>query len=452
MPPINLADNASLSLIENNQTPHPLFIDARGMITQAQFLHDLQQTVGQLPEHPYVFNLCQDRYLFMLGFCASLLRQQVTLLPPNQRHATLRDIAQQYPGSYCLTDTESECPLPQTIMHQPLGSRATPPQELTLPQLPIQQLAAIAFTSGSTGIPSGHRKHWGTLVGTARLLSQRFQDEIKPGPILATVPSQHMYGLEMTLMMALQGQRTLLRATPFFPADIGRLMANQPQPVTLVSTPPHLRSLVQEGLELPRAASLVSATAPLHRSLAQAAAQVFQTPLREIYGCTEAGSMATRDPLADEHWHLLDGFTLEESSAGFSARAPHLADSPLLQDQLTLLPNRRHFSLLGRHSDMINVGGKRESLANLTLKLLQIPGVEDGVVFLPRGAQNTSQRPAAMVVTQRPERALITELCALLDPVFVPRPLRKVDSLPRNDTGKLTLSALHALWDRIHDQ
>ena len=43
------------------------------------------------------------------------------------------------------------------------------------------------------------------------------------------------------------------------------------------------------------------------------------------------------------------------------------------------------------------------------------------------------------------ERQLLAALAERLDPVFLPRPLIKVDVLPRNDTGKVTRAALLAL-------
>ncbi len=101
---------------------------------------------------------------------------------------------------------------------------------------------------------------------------------------------------------------------------------------------------------------------------------------------------------------------------------------------------------------MINVAGKRESLANLTLKLQQLDGVDDAVVFMPPERENTTTtRPAALVVSELAVQTINARLAKLLDPVFVPRPIRKVRSLPRNETGKLTRQALHRLWEHPHE-
>ena len=56
------------------------------------------------------------------------------------------------------------------------------------------------------------------------------------------------------------------------------------------------------------------------------------------------------------------------------------------------------------------------------------------------------RRIAALVVApDRAERELLEALRAGLDPVFLPRPLRRVPALPRNETGKLPRDALEAL-------
>ncbi|MNV97436.1 hypothetical protein D3C71_1925560 [compost metagenome] len=55
-------------------------------------------------------------------------------------------------------------------------------------------------------------------------------------------------------------------------------------------------------------------------------------------------------------------------------------------------------------------------------------------------------RIAALVVApQREEADILRDLRLLVDPVFLPRPLRKVAVLPRNETGKLPRDAVLAL-------
>jgi acyl-coenzyme A synthetase/AMP-(fatty) acid ligase len=123
-----------------------------------------------------------------------------------------------------------------------------------------------------------------------------------------------------------------------------------------------------------------------------------------------------------------------------------LPGAVILQDRLE--PIAGGFRLLGRASDLLKVGGRRASLADLTQKLLSIPGVLDGVMFQPQRADSDGivERPAALVVApDLSEGDIMAALSRLIDPIFMPRPLRLLASLPRNAVGKLPQSALDQL-------
>lgn len=452
-----LALNAPVALIAPYVPQQTLVIHRGRNISQAEFLRDLQIVSAGLPDANFALNLCEDRYYFLLGFCALLVKGAINLLPPNRQPLTLTELAQDYPGCYCLFDKDQPCDLPSINLAE-LLSKSAPDATNTpaLPLIPAQQIAAIAFTSGSTGKPQANAKCWGTLAATARLLGQRLGADLITPTIVGTVPPQHMYGLETTLFMVLQAGMVMHSDKPFYPADVQQLLQQLSRPVILVTTPIHLRALVNADLPMPTLAGIISATAPLDTSLAQAAEQCFQAPLWEIYGCTEAGSMATRRSTQTAAWQLLDGFQLALTDTGACATAPHLQLDAPIQDQLELHADGT-FLLCGRNADMINVAGKRASLANLTLQLLRIEGVVDGVVFLPPPspqAPNLQQeaRPVALVVSELPEKTILAALAQRVDATFLPRPLRKVASLPRNETGKLTAAALHQLWNQLYDQ
>lgn len=450
-----LIDNAPLALIFPYVPQQTLVIYNGKSISQEQFLIDLHKIAAQLPSSGFALNLCEDRYYFLLAFCALLIKGAVNLLPPNRQALTLTELAQDYPDCYCLFDKDQSCVLPKISMSDLLNSNVSvdnAPVDSTLIDLPIipaQQIAAIAFTSGSTGKPQPNQKCWGTLAATARLLGQRLTGDLSAPTIIATVPSQHMYGLEMTLMMALQTGAIMHNDKPFYPADVQQLLQQIKTPALLVTAPVHLRAIVNAELAMPKLAGIISATAPLDPTLAQAAEDCFNTQLSEIYGCTEAGSMATRRSTQTASWHLLDGFKLEQQENHFCARAVHLATDAPIQDQLQLTSDDT-FLLCGRNADMINVAGKRASLADLTLQLLRIEGVVDGVVFLPSQQPHTEPRPAALVVSDLPEKTILMALAQRVDAAFLPRPLRKVSSLPRNETGKLTAAGLNSLWSQLN--
>jgi acyl-coenzyme A synthetase/AMP-(fatty) acid ligase len=73
--------------------------------------------------------------------------------------------------------------------------------------------------------------------------------------------------------------------------------------------------------------------------------------------------------------------------------------------------------------------------------------VRDAVFCLPRGDADTElARLAAFVVAPGLSPAeILSALRPHLDPVFLPRPIVVVDSLPRDGNGKIPAAALQAL-------
>jgi acyl-CoA synthetase (AMP-forming)/AMP-acid ligase II len=124
----------------------------RTAVSAAQFLGDVSELACRLPERRYVINQCADRYRFAAGFAAALLRGQVSLMPPNYTAHVVEGLLRAYPDSYCLDDDFA-------------AAQAT---RLAVRDIPEEQVAAIVFTSGSTGDPVPHPKTWGGLVASAR--------------------------------------------------------------------------------------------------------------------------------------------------------------------------------------------------------------------------------------------------------------------------------------------
>jgi acyl-coenzyme A synthetase/AMP-(fatty) acid ligase len=402
-----------------------------------------------------VLNVCADRYRFTVGLAASLLASKVSLLPPTHTPEVIRRLAAFAPDVFCLTD-QAQCDIDLPQVRYPLESgpardgRAPPHTGgWQVPELDAAQTAAIVFTSGSTGLPVPHRKTWGRLVRCVRDGAERLGlMDGRAHAVLATVPPQHMYGFESSVLVALQSANALCAEHPFYPADVCSALARLPRPRALVATPIHLRALLASQEELPAADLLVSATAPLSQELARESEQRFGAPLIEIYGSTESGQLATRRTAREREWRLWPGvcLTLDEGRAW--ARGGHLEQPTPMCDQLEVIDAQR-FLLHGRLADLVNIAGKRSSLAYLTHQLNSIAGVLDGVFFFPEEPQTSAAgvtRVAAAVVAPGLDAARLMEaLRARIDPVFLPRPLLLVARLPRNSTGKLPRESLQAL-------
>ena len=418
-------------------------------IAGAQFLGEAWALGEQLPPAGRPLNLCQDRYLFALGLAAALLRGQTSLMPPNALPETLRQVPPEGPPPYLLVDGQvpAGSTLPWHLVQRPAAAPAT-----AVPEIPAELEAVCLLTSGSTGAPQPHTKRWGQLVPNieaeaTRLAELMQRPDLQGVTLVGTVPAQHSYGFESTVLLALLGGACFDAGRPFYPADIAQALRAVPSPRALVTTPFHLKTLLLAGVPLPQVDLLLSATAPLSPQLAATAETRLQGRLVEIYGCTEAGQVASRRTTAGEVWATLGDLriTAERSPGGeerFIVAGGHVTVPTPLADVL-VLQDDRHFRLLGRANDLIHVAGKRSSLAHLNFHLNRIEGVEDGAFWLPDEVAEAVVRPVAFVVAPGLSAgAIVAALRATLEPAFVPRRVVQVPRLPREATGKLTVASL----------
>lgn len=420
-------------------------LDGAAPVSLQRFLRQARALAETLPAGSHCLNLCEDRYRFMLTLAAALMRGQPTLLPPSRAPSVILEMLERYPDAHCVGDDGlNGC-----------GLERQPPRYTTLPAalaewtgpiepllLPAEALAVIGFTSGSSGPPKAQPKRWGSFSRSTQLNAELLREVAGSGAqILATVPAQHMYGMETSVLLPLLGGFPIHPGRPFFPADIVRGLTELEAPRVLVTTPVHLRALIESGLALPPIAAIVSATAPLPVELARAAEAASGGRVLEFYGSTETCVIAHRQTAREQAWTTYAGVEIQPRPDGAQIDADWLAAPVLLQDLIELLPQGR-FRLAGRAADLLEIAGKRASLGELTRRLLAIPGVQDGVVFLPETAGPVQRVAALVVAPELDEISVLAALREVVDPVYLPRPLKRVNALPRNATGKLPRAAL----------
>ncbi len=392
-----------------------------------------------------------------MGLAAGLIAGRSTLLPPTQAPEVLRGVHALAAPLVALGD-RPEAPAVLAQLGCPWLSPADAQDAaasdaaggLTIPQIDAQAAAVVVFTSGSTGAPVPHVKSFGQLVSAARVQMTRLPPHAASTgyALLGTVPAQHMFGLESTVILPLQSGGVLCAERPFFPADIAAALRALPRPRALVSTPVHLRALLEGGAPLPPLDLVLCATATLSQSLAREVEARCGTQLLEIFGSTETGQIASRRTARERAWHLWPEVRLRCAEEQWWAQGGHVRAPTLLADVFEPV-DEAHFILHGRSADLVNVAGKRSSLAHLSQQLLGIAGVLDGAFFIyepTRGSITGVSRLAAVVVAPGLTRVKILEaLRERMDAVFLPRPLWLVPRLPRNDTGKLPQEALQTL-------
>jgi acyl-coenzyme A synthetase/AMP-(fatty) acid ligase len=442
--------NEPIPLLAHTSPEAPVAYRAGKPVAAWQFLADIERLAALIPPAAAVLNACADRYRFAVGLAAAFIRERISLLPPTHTPEVVRQIRAMNPEAICLTDhRHCSIDLPQIMFPDTPAPRIL---QWRVPLIPTQRVVADVFTSGSTGLPLPHRKHWGPLVDCVRVTATRLGFD-RPGGMtfVATVPPQHMYGLETSVLLSLQTGDAFCAEHPFYPADICSVLAAVPSPRTLVSTPVHLRALLATNQALPALYAVISATAPLDTALAQQVEQRFGAPLVEIYGSTESGQIASRRPTRSGLWHLYTGVTLHTKAERVWASGGHIETAVPLGDYIELL-DAEHFELGDRLHDVVNIAGKRNSIAYLNHQLLTIPGVQDGAFFLPQESRDSPTgvaRLCALVVAPGLDSATVFQhLRERIDPVFLPRPLRLVAALPRNTTGKLSVQILRSLLEQ----
>ena len=448
--PLIQADDLDAPLAWRDGTP----------IARRQYLADVHALAARLPEGGPMLNFTADRYRFAVGLGAAMLRGQANLMPPNHTADTVERLRALLPSTYALADADAPSLALPTIQHAealaPLGAGASVP---ALPGIADTALAAQVLTSGSTGAPVPHAKHWGLLMrntqaGAQRLARQMGRHDLRGVTLVATVPAQHMYGFESTVLIAMLAGAAFDTGRPFYPADIAAALARAPRPRMLVTTPFHLKMLLDSGVPLPAIDLTVCATAPLAPQLAARAEGLLAAPLMEIYGCTEAGQVASRRSTEGAEWHVYDGLQLTGDGDHVTVHGGHVPQPTVLADVLEVV-DATTFRLLGRSNDLINIAGKRSSLGHLNFHLNSIAGVEDGAFWLPPDPGGASVvRPVAFVVAPTLAASslhaqVLAALRQRIDPAFLPRRVVAVEALPRElSTGKLPAQRFAAWAER----
>ncbi len=440
-------------MIADEFLQRPVFYHQEGVKTGMDLLADATKVSAHIPACNHIINDCADRYFFTVTLLAGAIKGKINLLPSNHAKDTVGALSCRYENTLFITDNP-DGPEPDNRNEDSLSilkllQRPQPKQPSKMPDLPDDQVIAIAFTSGSTGKPQAHPRTWGWAVQEALAAGKALGlDKTQPAHIISTTPPQHMYGFVTSVFIPLALGQKCYRGRPFFPEEIREALLNSGPDSLLATTPVQIRACVLGNTEIPKIRQILSSAAPLDRTIARQAEEKYLTPVVEFYGSTETGAIASRQPTRDRVWKTFDPIRVRAVNNELEVCAHYLPDPVLLQDRVEVA-DEKHFQLLGRSADLIKIGGKRASLAELNHRLLMINGVEDGAFVVPDTQGYREVRLAAVVVAPGlTPQAILSALSASIDPVFLPRPLKRVDSLPRTAAGKLTRKALLAMLNR----
>ena len=295
----------------------------------------------------------------------------------------------------------------------------------------------VIFTSGSTGEPKA------SLHQADRFLEKYRRQR----PALRTVmapPVDHMAGLD-TLFYTLTSGGLLVLPENRSPGGVAAAIA-QHQVELLPATPTFLRLLLLETADLSslRLVTYGSEVMP-ESTLAALRTRLPQCRLLQKYGTTEFGSPRTRSREDGSLWFRIEqeDFSIRIMDGHLWVRTPQSmlgylnAPNPVQEDGWTCTGDRvevdgDYIRILGRDSDLINVGGHKVYPAEVENVLLGLPNICD-VVVTGEAHPLMGQVVSARLLLQEPEDAAtlrhrVRQACAQKLPAYaVPVHIRVVD-------------------------
>lgn len=390
-------------------------------------------------------------------------------VPPDSGGRELQHILADSGAELWLGDPRPGLPIP-SVPIDPSRRSAT-----VRPEPPADAPALIVYTSGTTGAPKGvvlpRRAIAASVDGLARAWDWTPGDRLVHG-----LPLFHVHGLVLGVLGALRIGSPLVhtvRPTPDrYAAAQGTLYFGVPTVWSRVCAEP------AAARALSSARLLVSGSAPLPVPVFEDLVALTGSAPIERYGMSETViTISTRVdgerrpgwvglPLDGVHTRLRtesgelaphDGETLGQLEiAGPTLFSGYLNNPVKTAETMTpdgwfrtgdiAVVDRGGFHrIVGRESvDMIKSGGYRIGAGEVEHALLAHPGVREAAVVGEPDA-DLGQRIVAYVVGDNPDTtAIIDFVAASLSVHKRPREVRVVDSLPRNEMGKVQKKALLA--------
>ena len=398
--------------------------------------------------------LCfDDSLLFTQALLACALGGYQAILPGHQRLAGLQALQSQFDG--LLTDGE-------------LPGEALTAAQLRLPLLVAddereadgaallpERLDLTLFSSGSTGEPKAIPKAWPQLEAELRVQMALWGERLADSRVLASVSHQHIYGLLFRILLPLALGRPFDRRSIDYPEQL----ALQTAPWVLIASPAFL-SRLDPAIPAAGCRLIVSSGGPLQPGDAQQAKLLLgQLPV-EIFGSSETGGIGWRQRhQVQTPWTTLPGVEVRVGpDQCLLLRSPFLPTAEWLACADRILMTGAGFELLGRQDRVVKLEEKRISLDEVEARLQGLAEVEAAAVLpLQQGQRQIlgavlvlSEAGTARWAELGPGRFLLAlrqQLRPWLEPVALPRSVRRVEQMPVNAQGKRPWPQLKELFD-----
>ena len=349
--------------------------------------------------------------------------------------------------------------------HRDLAELDAAPAEFETVARGPDDLAAILYTSGTTGRSKGAMLSHDNLASNALVLKDYWRWQ--PGDVLIhALPIYHVHGLFVALHGALLNGSTMLWHRGF---DADAVLADMKRATILMGVPTfYVRLAAHPGLTREAVANMrvfISGSAPLLEATFAGFEAKTGHRILERYGMTEAG-MICSNPYDGERIPGTVGYPLPGVEARIrdevlETRGPNLfkgywrnpektaedmrPDGFFVTGDIATMAADGRVSIVGRAKDLIIAGGLNIYPKEIELALDAIPGVGESAVI---GVPHPDLGEAVVAVVTRTDPALdeAAVLAGVADLARFKQPRRIVfaDSLPRNAMGKVQKAVLRA--------
>ena len=352
-----------------------------------------------------------------------------------------------------------------------------------------QTIAALPYSSGTTGLPKGVMlSHYNLVANVFQLLGPHAAPLSQTDAMLCFLPLYHIYGLNVALNPMLTLGSTLVLMPRFNVQQLLSLLISQGISMMPV-VPPALNALNQaaEAGNFPRDHKVrwvKSGAAPLAPELARRFTELTGIPINQGYGMTEASPVthvgyvtpelhnpaSIGQPLVQTDCRILDLNDREVASGepgelvmrgpqfmlGYwnepQATASVLRDGWYWSGDIVNRDANDFYYVLDRRKEMIKYKGFPVAPAEVEAVLMEHPAVRDcGVVARPN--PDAGEIPCAFVVLREGQvfdEAMKQSLCSFVADRLThykqPREIHFVESVPRTPSGKILRRELRKLF------
>jgi acyl-CoA synthetase (AMP-forming)/AMP-acid ligase II len=352
-----------------------------------------------------------------------------------------------------------------------LGGSGTPP---TVPIRPHEDLAALPYSSGTTGFPKGVMLTHANLVADAAQIAGcgvvSEQDTL-----IGILPFFHIYGLAVLNHFGLATGATIVTLPRFELALFLQTLETYDVSVAHL-VPPVVLALAKQSVvkryDLSRLKVVISGGAPLGADVANACREQIGCHVEQAYGLTEASPVTHLGPadpkrikvesigllLPNTEAKFVDptsGAELEAEQPGeLWIRGPQVmkgylnrpeataqmitADGWLRTGDLGYADAEGHFTILDRLKELIKYKAYQVAPAELEAVLLAHPAVAD-VAVIPSPDEDAGEVPKAFVVLRDEATAdeLMAYVAAQVTPYKKVRRIEFIDQIPKSASGKI---------------